>query len=281
MLVKKLSIMLVLALMLMACDRSDDGPIFGTPQAPGPDDTLYVDDTVFTRFGLMAIAFGDPQMPEGFYEDDSPVYRVRYETTAGIDTVKQYGPHATELSAVDIVQARAWSDAVASNWNMYGETVSERETEKFFEFTRPRIGGSFNELSRVHKCSYVDLSGYKPYLDPYYWHNTDTIVYSGTIGTFNHQPLTAETTKELAEYHYVHSAIYHGHSIIGSATVDHDSTFEHTIYSLGLSYGDWSMWDKITLTRRLYRVDRETGALTYERRVLWVVKGYYHPNPVY
>ena len=278
---KKLSTLLVLTLVLMACDRSGNEPILEPHLWPGADETLYVDDTCFTRYGLMTVAYGDRQMPDGFYEEDSPVYRVVYETTAGIDTVNQYDPYAAELCAEDKAQARAWSDAVAVNWNRYGEVTRDRETEKFFEFTRNRIGSSFNILSRVHKSSYADLSGYMPYQDPLYWHSDDTLVYSGTIGTFNHQPITAEATQELCEYLYVHSDLYVGHSVIASFTIDHDSTFDHTIYTLYFVGGDWSMWDEITLVRRFYRVDRETGTLTYERRILWVVKGYYHPNPVH
>ena len=278
---KKLSILIILTLLWIACDQSGIEPFLGPLLNPGPDDILYIDDTSFTRYGLMTVAYGDRQMPDGFYEDDSPVYRVVYENTAGIDTVNQYDRYATELCADNITQARGWSDAVALNWNRYGEITSERETEKFFEFTRNHIGSSFNNLSRVHKSSYADLSGYLPYQDPMFWHREDSIIYSGPIGSFNHRPITAEATKELCEYLYIHSDHYIGHSVLGSFTIDHDSTFEHTIFTLYFTGGDWSMWDEITLTRRFYRVDRETGTLTYERRVLWIVKGYYHPNPVH
>ena len=288
MLAKKLSMVLALTLTLVACSRfgeqpkTDPPPGLGSSTYPspfnGPNDTLYIDDTLFTYDGLWAVAYGDTCYPDEFFEDVGGPGWVYYEKEAVVTSPNHSEPILMELCTDNKEQARLWSDRPSPRTVGYPDVVDESETEKYFEFKRKRVGYMQYMLSRVHKCSYIELSPFDWFQEWYDWYLIDVTLDPIPMGTFHQRPIIYETVKELCEYLFVHAARLEL-KVIRSSTLDQGFRFEHTIYSLSVVEGDWGMRDEIILMKRQYTVDQTTGTITYKKLPLWVVPGRAVPNP--
>jgi transposase len=218
---------------------------------------------------LRAIAYAArPQLPPGFYRED------RRRASAYYVTVWRDGCQWCEPCTDDHGQALAWSEASNRLNSDPGPVVAQRQTERFFEFRRSRRSNpEYFLLERVHKCSYLDRSGY-----------AGITVYrpgvESALGTFGMRPVTALRAQELAEYlWYIDLQILAGTKVLAIKTHDRGPYFETVITVLQLGRADWGLADGISLADYIYTVGKADGAVLFRMLPLRQVAGNLNPYP--
>ncbi len=238
-------------------------PVTSDLVPPAPGDPTNPSDEYLSWF-----AYNGTRFPDGFYfeqiDEGSPYY---------LNTVSAAPSGAREhvwieLCTDSMEQALEWSELSSRYSAYYRDLVSQRETEKYFEFKRVySVRPTDILLSRAHKCSYFDASARDLFLDP------------PTLGTLNRRPLVPTTARELIEYLWFFQREGFGEKVLHSATAEETGFYRHTIYSVRLVYGDWGMYDQISLRRYTYTVDAVNGEVVRTaRETLRTVQGRYHPN---
>jgi len=205
--------------------------------------------------------------PVGFYHDeviDDPMHKaVYYDNTLSIVPANaREGVAWSFLSTSDINEARNWSNLTNTHSSVNRKLISERKTEKYFEFLRIDQSDGFNLLSRVHRSEYFipkDLQsafGDLAILEGKKVQNVDLGIYNGSLAKDN--------VKELVEYvwsmfyDYLHS----GKKVIVSEISENDAAFECYIQSLFMVGGDWGVHDMIYIIDNTFVLDKKTKVLT-------------------
>ena len=126
---------------------------------------------------ILELAYDNDYLyPEGFYHELISIGSAYYVNTISITPVSEREHIWIELSTDDRDEALLWSNKSNENSTVNREIISEKETEKYFEFTRQNIVyGNDVLLSRIHKSSY-----FRPTLDRFL--EPDTIgIYMGEL----------------------------------------------------------------------------------------------------
>jgi hypothetical protein len=232
----------LLALKLGACDERSSSPSLGV---------LCFDTIPTTDTELWGAAYSSPKYPSDFYVEDRQGGSIYYENSLSVKPLHEREASSIPLCTEDPAQASAWSEASAINYAHYRDSTDWRETEKYYEIKRVYAERPTDiVLSRVHKCSYLDRSCY------------DSYQHGDTLGVFNHRPVTPESVKELLEYLWFTSTYNHGGlNVAHSSGRNVGEKIQHDIYAVEVVFGDYGVYDRISLIQYEYLVDTNSGTI--------------------
>jgi hypothetical protein len=263
---KKLIYVLFLILLVYRCTEVRDSinsPIKDKGSEYPPP---YYDDNgtlIVSDEELLNITYAKYKLPDGFYNEQLLGGNIYYENTVSIKPANQRDGTWTELSTDNKDIARQWSDSSASYSSYYRDIVSEKETEKYYEFRRVySINPSDVLLSRIHKYTYIDRSMFD-YNKP-----------GSIIGIFRKANFNAADVKELIEYLWFVRHYNNGSSkVYSSMTKDQPTEFVHSIYEIWIAYGDWGMRDVIRYIKHTYRINKGDGTISQEEKIIKEIRG--------
>ncbi|MBN1397600.1 MAG: hypothetical protein JXA06_06180 [Bacteroidetes bacterium] len=211
---------------------------------------------------ILQLVYSSYKYPQGFYQEDVTNCSIYYENTISIMPLRQRGTKWYELCTEDHNQARAWSDSSNANGSTWRVVVSERETEKYFEFKRSD-SSAWSLLSRVHKCSYLDRSMF------------DRLNPGSILGVFQKRPILASDVKILIEYlWFVDNYEIGGSKVLTSIVQDMESVYQILITETRVSYGDFGLHDNITVYESIYSVSKFDGTITLSKKVQRSIQGH-------
>ncbi len=236
-------LILVLGLIFQCCDKNK---IIRT------DYESFIIDIAYDK---------DYQYPTDFYHESIANGFTYYENTVST-TPRINDDHIwIELATNDREQAFNWSELSNEFSSVNRKIVSERETEKYFEFSRQNIDFENDlMLSRIHKLKY-----FEPKLDKF--------LEQDTIGIYNGE-LSLASVKELIEYLWScgSMAIYNSKVIESKITEYHDY-YEQYIQSISIVYGDFSIKDIIYVYDNYLRINKSDRTLILETNEVKTIEG--------
>lgn len=240
--------------LLTACNKEKPG-LSSLPDACPDVEMIAISDEE-----LKNIIYSDYKYYEGFYNEPGRRNSIYFENTSSIreNADRKY------LCTDDYNTAADWSERSAKNASYYRALVASRENEKYFEFIRASRGTRRDTLlSRVFKCTYLDRSMEKQ-LDQNQW----------IVGMFNQKPRTAANTLEVVEFlNYISSYNIGGKKYIANEVCEAKSQFRIVLFETGVVYGDWGLHDEISLFQNTYTIDKLTGLIIREIKLLRKIKG--------
>lgn len=211
----------------------------------------------FTDQEILSVVYSDYKYPPGFYLDGQ---EVGYCVTA---VVKDGGLRRTCVCADNRNYARQLSEISNAESSVQRPLISERETEKYFEFRRRERSGVF--LDRVDKCSYIDRSQALGSSDGSY------------LGQYNVRPITNKNFKDLMEYLWFdQNAQLAGRKLLDGVLAEHDGSMIYTVYETSVTYGDHGGMggcDSITLLKVAYTVNINSGRISSSSENVRTIKG--------
>ena len=244
-------------LMLYGCNElgPESSPLWEAPGYKATFESIEIPDSTILRLG-----YSSSLAPDGFYVEDWEAGSIYYETTLSIAPEHLRQPPFYFLSTNARQQAYAWSESSSVHSAYYRELVSERETDRFYEFRRVyKQNPKDILLSRVHKLSYLDRS------------NFDYFAHASLIGRLNARPIDEATVRSLAEYLWFID--YDGTRALASVPATRGDTVYCALYELRMGWGDWDMNDVAVLYRTVYAVSRSNGDVIRQRYELRRVVG--------
>jgi hypothetical protein len=208
-------------------------------------------------------AYSHYSLPQWFSTEDFNSVSPYYENTISIYPLAERGTSWFELSTNDYNQALAWSEASSRNSAYYRDLVSQRETEKFYEFTRVYAAHPNDAiLSRVHKSSYLDRSEF------------DKLHKGSVLGRFQVRPVTMKNVKELIEYLWCVDNNYDvGTGVLSTSMSENTMYVDYLLQEYDLVYGDWGMHDNIIISDAVFRVEKASGLIAYSRHMVRTIEG--------
>ena len=211
---------------------------------------------------ILELAYDNDYLyPEGFYHELISLGSVYYVNTISITPDSEQEHIWIELSTDDRDVALLWSNKSNENSSVNREIISERETEKYFEFTRQNeIYENDILLSRTHKSSY-----FKPTLDKFL--EPDTIgIYMGE--------LTENKVKELIEYLWSCGTIGLAHSkVIESQITEYHDYYEHYVQSIMIVHGDFNIHDYIHVYGNYFKLNKSERSLIIDTKEIMIIEG--------
>jgi hypothetical protein len=219
-------------------------------------------ETIISDKELYSLVYSDYIWPIDFYQEDSLDGIFYYETTSSIKPQGHGSNVLYQLCTNNIDTARNWSELSSNYGPYYMDLVSQKETEKYFEFKRVySVRPSEFYLSRVHKCSYIDRSMYD-------------LFYRGEIlGVFNKNNFNQDDVKELIEYLWFIKHYYLGTKVHLSLTEKNDLHFTHHIYEIKVVYGDWGEKDRISYIKNTFHIKISNGEITHQTELIKQIDG--------
>lgn len=212
---------------------------------------------------LFDLAYSDMKLPDGFYKEDSLANSVYYENTISIKPLSERENKWVQLSTDNKDTARNWSELSSKNSAYFRTLISERETDKYFEFTRVYSANPKDiVLSRVHKYSYLDRSMY------------DLMNKSEVIGRFTKQNFTQDDVKEMIEYLWFVDDQNQIHGRVHRSDIERkEDKFIHTIYTVEVSFGDLGSPDIIRYIKNTFEIKTSDGEIKYNQEILKQIPG--------
>jgi hypothetical protein len=254
---------LVTTALLLSCDGS------GTRYGPDPDPPVFeTEQTEFTDQELWDAVYSEYKYPPSFYSEEHEDASPYYVNTISIKPLHERGGAWIELCTNQYPEARNWADSSDESSSVRRTILEESQSEKYFEFLACNPQSSTDCIRfRVHKCGYLDRGQY------------DRFVQGALLGTFNQRPINQVEVRELVEYlFFLESYNTSGSEALSSLSSSNDSAFVQTIYAIEFSYGDYNLYDRITLYRSTTSVNRTTGEVRQSRESLRSINGRYHPG---
>jgi hypothetical protein len=196
--------------------------------------------------------------PYNFNYEENLDGSLYYENTVSIRTSQNTW---IELYTNDKQQAKEWSEISSTTSAYYRDLVSERETEKYFEFKRVySVNQSDIILSRVHKSSYFvpSFDKFKP---------------TKTIGTLKVNPINKETTKDFIEYMWTSYLIGYTDKVLEYSLIEYSDNVRYNLKSVNIIYGDWGMCDVIEVKDFDFFIDKQSGEVTFDSNKIKEIKG--------
>ncbi|MBN2365230.1 MAG: hypothetical protein EH225_04295 [Calditrichaeota bacterium] len=240
----------LLIILFISCRESKD-PIAPEKKEKFSDQDLF--NAVYTSY----------KYPPDFYHEDLQGAGIYYNNTVSITPPDQREASWIQLCTDDRNQALQWSEQTSLNSAYYRKLVSERETEKYFEFKRVyEVNPRDIILSRVHKCSYLDRSMYD-FFNP-----------GEIIGKYNKRPFILAEVKELIEYLWFIGEYQHGgRTVLESSISEIRENYCVILYETDFMGGDWGMRDIIYLLKTTYLVNKNTGEITRDEELIRSIEG--------
>lgn len=211
---------------------------------------------------ILELAYdGDYLYPLGFYHGSQSEESIYYENTVSIMALDQRENIWIELSTNNYNDALLWSDNSNNYSSVNRKIISERETEKFFEFKRQNINYSTDVLfSRVHKTSY-----FLPIHDKFQ--------IPDTIGIYN-GVLEENSVNEFIEYLWGCGSLGLNHSkVIVSYIAEHPDYIEQYIQSIAIIFGDRGIKDYIFVFDNYLTINKTNRSVILKTFEVKTVKG--------
>lgn len=230
------------------------------------DDPIEVELLMQDKEILEKVYSKDYLYPEDFFYEKNLEGSTYYENTRSIRVSQTAW---IELHTNDKKQAKEWSEISNKLSSEYRELVSERETEKYFEFKR--INPEFSHdivLSRVHKSSY-----FTPVLD---WSSVNYYSSEPTkieTGIFRHRPITVTSAKHFIEYYWSSTSLGTGNKVLEAKAIELPNWFQYNIKSASVSSGDIGSCDKVDIWEYDFLVHKRTGEVYFVIKKLKDLKG--------
>lgn len=239
----------------LSCDKINDHDlVYETPH-------FTFTQTEFTDNELLNATYTDYKFPANFYHENLGDTSLYYVNTLSVDSTEN--GESIQLSTNSIEKARDWS--IKSTYEN-SEFKNGINSEKFFEFIRITNTKDNNLIKfRTHKSSYLVRDNYD------FFHKSDT------IGIFRKLNFSVDETKELIDYlWFVENYNNESKKILSSFTVDNQQTVEVHHYEIYIVYGDFNIYDEITLINKVYEVDRNTGVIKVTEAIIREINGEYN-----
>jgi hypothetical protein len=215
---------------------------------------------------ILELAYSkDYFFPVGFYHEINNTGSPYYENTVSIMPINERQNIWIELNTNDKNEARIWSDESNQYSSVNREIIGERESDKYFEFTRQNIQYSNDiQLSRVHKSDY-----FQPVKNKFF--TSDTL-----IGKFNGE-LNLTTVKELVEYLWSCGSMGVSYSkVLESEIKEYNDHFEYYIQSIVIVYGDFGIHDEIIVNDNFVTMDKSNRELIIKTKKVKTIQGTEH-----
>jgi len=202
----------------------------------------------------------DYKYPDGFYFESIDSGSIYYVNTISIKPIDQRDLPWVELCTDDINEARTWSELTDLYSSVRRNLISERQTEKYFEFkTVSPLNKRDIVLTRAHKKSY-----FIPIADKF------QIV--DTLGKIPPSSLQTTDRKQLIEYLWSSTTL--GESkVIESDFQDTIDGTKHIIKSIVLIQGDFGIHDIVYLYENTFLTSSIDGIITMRKRLLEEIIG--------
>ncbi len=251
---------LVTGLFLMCCtffscdDKYDNEMLYETPDFKSSQNEFADEE-------LLSATYSEFKFPSNFYNENLEDTSLYYVNTVSIDS-SQNGEWI-QLSTNSVEKAKSWS--IRSTYeNSYFEDGIK--SEKFFEFIRITNPKDNSVIKfRTHNSSYLTRENYH------------LLNKSDTIGVFRKQGFTVDEAKELIDYlWFIKSYNNNSSKILSSFAVNNQQTIEIHHYELYIVYGDFNLYDKITLLRKIYKIDKNSGVITISGTEIRTINGKYN-----
>jgi hypothetical protein len=259
--------LLSLSLCAFAAGCSDDhrggfvgpGPGYWARLYDWSDPATWTDPSLWPDDKLRSFAYSASRGHPEFFQEDPNLGSRYYENTI---SVRMEADKWIELSTDIRDSALAWSERAAMASAYYRDLVSERETDKYFEFRRVYSESPTNVfLSRVHKASYLVRSMY------------DRLHPSPVIGAYGPRPVDVSNARELIEYMWANGKIVDAGRPLSRNIEESDTSVAEEIYFCYTIGGDWGICDTIVFGRANVSVNRETGEIHSNATELREVQG--------
>ena len=184
-----------------------------------------------------------------------------YVNTVSIDSLN--GVQWNELSTNDENQAFTWCMKSSPEGSDFKKGV---QSEKFIEYIRT-YNPHDNLLIkfRTHKKSYFSRNDFESFRE------------SGSIGTFEKENFTADDAKELIDYLYYIRNYQNGSSkLLSSFVTNNQETVDVHHFELYIVFGDFNLYDEITLVEKIYQIHKESGIILISETKLRTINGEYN-----
>ena len=242
----------------LSCDKKKDIekvyeiPIFTSTQ------TEYTDNE------LLNATYSEYKIPSDFYSENLRDTSIYYVNMVSIDSMEN--GNSFELSTNSSTKAKNWS--IKSTYEN-SEFKNGVNSEKYFEFIRISTPNDNSIIKfRTHKTSYLTRDNYD-----FIYQSGET----GAIGIFRKTNFSIYDSKELIDYlWFVRNYDNGSKKILSSFTVDKQQIFEVHHYELYTVYGDFNLYDEISLKRNIYSIDRSTGVITVTETIIRTINGEYN-----
>jgi len=215
-----------------------------------------------TTDSILEMAYSrDYCYPSDFYCEIIDCGSIYYENTVSIKPINKREYIWIELSTNDLNLARNWSELSNQYSSVNRNLITEKETEKYFEFKRINPNNTNDiVLSRVHKDNY-----YRPLMDKF--------KFVDTIGQFNKSNFQKSEVKELIEYLWSSGSIEFPSKVIESKINENTLYFEHFIKSITVVYGDWDLNDYIYVYANNFYINKTNGIITLKKTLIKKIIG--------
>jgi hypothetical protein len=258
-------VLLALAMLLTACGGGGGGaaapvsssspnvqPASVTPPAPAPASVNTADLDLAAR-----LYKGDERTPAGFAVEARPASVVGTLSTRHLkNTDFATGPQAMnpvyEVCTNDMAQAIDWSERQANWQGQYSDMVEVNSDNRMWEIVRvPRADATAMIRHRVFRCDYLDRAG------------SDLRADSGSAGSMNQRPLTADELKALAQYLWQFTTYNNSdYAVVSSTGSSSGSSISETIRVGQLVRGTAGGCDTVQLTDWTHTMSSTDGTLT-------------------
>jgi hypothetical protein len=210
--------------------------------------TFKKNQSVFTNDDLLNATYSDYKTPIDFYNEDLGDTIIYYTNTISIDSLDGKW---IELSTNLVDIARNWAIRTT-----YPDTVFSLGilSDKFFEFVLlyNQKDRSIKKI-RTHKNSYFNRLYY------------DFFNKSDTIGVYKKQNFSGDDAKELVDYlWYTHNYRDYSSKILSSYFEIDQQIINVYHFELFVVYGDIGVSDQISLSKMIYKIDKNSGIITIE-----------------
>lgn len=249
-------ILFLFFVLVTGCDLDPDGPQpVSDDQRPRPE--FGPRQSEFSDEGLLNATYSDYKHPADFYHEDLGDTSLYYTNTISIDSLDVW----LELSTDAAGQALRWSERSS---HLHLPFVEGAESEKFYEFIQSKI------KFRAHQQSYLVRDNYDLLGNPDYGPPGDPVVF----GSFQKTEFDADDAKGLIDYLWFVKNYNNGSAkVLSSYAEESDFTFDVIHYELYIVYGDWNVHDQISLLKKVYAVNRDTGVITLDKTVVRTING--------
>jgi hypothetical protein len=240
---------------LSSCDKENNGKkIYEFP-------SFLSNQSEFTDSELLNATYTDYKYPENFYSENLGDTSLYYVNTVSIDSLNK--EKWIELSTNNDNQAFTWCVKSSPEGSTFKEGV---QSDKFIEYFRTY--NPYDNLLikfRTHKKLYFSRNDY------------DFFRKSDSIGIFEKEDFTTDDAKELIDYLYYIKNYQNGSSkLLSSFVINNQETVDVHHFELYIVYGDFNLYDEITLIEKIYEIDKESGIIIISETNIRTINGEYN-----
>lgn len=240
---------------LSSCDKENNK--MKTYEFPGflPNQSEFTDNELFNA------TYTNYKDPEYFYSENLGDTSFYYINTVSIDSLNK--DKWIELSTNDENQAFSWCMKSSPEGSAFKEGV---QSEKFIEYFRTHNPNDNLLIKfRAHKKSY------------FYRNDYDSFRKSDSIGIFEKENFTPDDAKELIDYLYYIKNYQNGSSkLLSSFVINNQETVDVHHFELYIVFGDFDLYDEITLLEKKYEINKESGIIIISETNIRTINGEYN-----